>query len=734
MDTGSRKFRRSIWAKGMAWLVVFAGLASLLYGLASADSFRYGVGNMNYRQSKAYSAELDAIRAELAPLGQYESREAIERGDYVLSECAGAIEEINRQIDGQLTQAEQDYHDALEAQKSGTLAQGEVQEQYYLAPSDMVEFVVEDPEREYSEQVNLLEETRQKRLEQLYQETLAGQLARYDLAATRADSLQGKYTFTVLGENGLFVGNEGVDSLQRYVEKYGAVPELREGDCVIQIDMTEEYFVQQESAYMAERERALGGLSFLAAGIAAILFGAVYLIAVAGRVSGDDALHLLAIDRFCPDITLLAVVLVETLLGFLGLLFVGDTGFPLVDLRQYFICGMMMCAMAVLAIGWMLTASRQCKAGMLWSNTMISRVLRLLKRGWGYLRRCFAPRSLPVRYWGIAIPVILCCIALSFTFPLSLVLVPVILLAVFGMHGKFFSAMERIKEGAARIRGGELDFRIDSTDAAGLEDLIGDINNVAEGLSAAVEGEVKAERLKTELITNVSHDIKTPLTSIITYVDLLQKQDLPGPARDYVDVLARKSQRLKALTEDLFEAAKAASGTLPVHMERVDLCALIRQGMGELDDRIIQSGLTIRTNFCEESLVNADGRLLWRILENMFSNALKYAMPASRVYLTTRDLGDYIQLEMKNVSARELGIPADELMERFVRGDSSRHSEGSGLGLSIARNLAQLMGGHFGIAIDGDLFKASVTLRRWKEPEELPEAGETKGGNEKAGG
>lgn len=354
---------------------------------------------------------------------------------------------------------------------------------------------------------------------------------------------------------------------------------------------------------MAERERALGGLSFLAAGIAAILFGAVYLIAVAGRVSGDDALHLLAIDRFCPDITLLAVVLVETLLGFLGLLFVGDTGFPLVDMRQYFICGMMMCAMAVLAIGWMLTASRQCKAGMLWSNTMISRVLRLLKRGWGYLRRCFAMRSLPVRYWGIAIPVILCCIALSFAFPLSLVLAPVIFLAVFGMHGKFFSAMERIKEGAARIRGGELDFRIDSTDAAGLEDLIGDINNVAEGLSAAVEGEVKAERLKTELITNVSHDIKTPLTSIITYVDLLQKQDLPGPARDYVDVLARKSQRLKALTEDLFEAAKAASGTLPVHMERVDLCALIRQGMGELDDRIIQSGLTVRTNFCEESLV-----------------------------------------------------------------------------------------------------------------------------------
>lgn len=154
--------------------------------------------------------------------------------------------------------------------------------------------------------------------------------------------------------------------------------------------------------------------------------------------------------------------------------------------------------------------------------------------------------------------------------------------------------------------------------------------------------------------------------------------------------------------------------------------------MGELDDRIIQSGLTVRTNFCEESLVYADGRLLWRILENMFSNALKYAMPASRVYLATRDLGDYIQLEMKNVSARELGIPADELMERFVRGDSSRHSEGSGLGLSIARNLAQLMGGHFGIAIDGDLFKASVTLRRWKEPEEQPEGGEAKGGNGKS--
>ena len=206
-------------------------------------------------------------------------------------------------------------------------------------------------------------------------------------------------------------------------------------------------------------------------------------------------------------------------------------------------------------------------------------------------------------------------------------------------------------------------------------------------------------------------------------------------AREYLEVLDRQSARLKKLTEDLVEASKASTGNLTVNFQRTDVNVLLTQSAGEYQERLAARDMTLVLTPAEEApAISADGRLLWRIFENLFSNICKYAMPGTRVYLTSQATESQVTITFRNISADPLNISSDELMERFVRGDSSRHSEGSGLGLSIARNLAQLMGGHFGIAIDGDLFKASVTLRRWKEPEELPEAGEAKGGNEKAGG
>jgi signal transduction histidine kinase len=276
-----------------------------------------------------------------------------------------------------------------------------------------------------------------------------------------------------------------------------------------------------------------------------------------------------------------------------------------------------------------------------------------------------------------------------------------------------WSRIRELVQGTERIRRGDLSCRVAETGNYEFVALSQNINNIASGLEAAVDSKVRSERMKAELITNVSHDLKTPLTSIITYVDLLKREGLAsenGPR--YLDVLDSKSQRLKTLTDDLFEAARAASGSIATNMERVDVGALLTQGLAELSDKVNESNLDFRVTIPPNKLyVRADGKLLWRVMENLLLNALKYSLPGSRVYVEVAAKEGLIHTTFKNVSASALNIEASELMERFKRGDESRHSEGSGLGLSIAKSLVDLQGGKFTVEIDGDLFKATVSFK-----------------------
>ena len=236
------------------------------------------------------------------------------------------------------------------------------------------------------------------------------------------------------------------------------------------------------------------------------------------------------------------------------------------------------------------------------------------------------------------------------------------------------------------------------------------LSAVRLGMSRAVDERMKSERFRTELITNVSHDLKTPLTSIVSYVDLLKNEPIESEkAREYIDVLDRQSQRLKKLTADLVDASKASSGALTVNPEPVDLGELVRQSAGEYAERFAAASLTPVLGLREEeTVVTADGRLLWRVLDNLLTNAVKYSLPGTRVYLDVTKSPGTASISVKNISREALNIPAEELMERFVRGDASRSSEGSGLGLSIARSLTELMGGELRITLDGDLFKAEI--------------------------
>lgn len=279
----------------------------------------------------------------------------------------------------------------------------------------------------------------------------------------------------------------------------------------------------------------------------------------------------------------------------------------------------------------------------------------------------------------------------------------------------FGKRFEQIYNGVEKIKSGELSYEIplEKRDTQ-LNHLAENINSISGGLGDAVNERMKSERLKTELISNVSHDIKTPLTSIITYVDLMKKEDIqPECAKEYVAILDQKAQRLKTLTDDLFEAAKATSGAMSMNPERLDLGALVSQGIGEFTEKLEKSELEVKNSLDEEMyFVKADGRLLWRIFENILSNVCKYAMVGSRVYMDAVEEQQTITFTVKNISGVELNISAEELMERFTRGDRSRNTEGSGLGLNIAKSLAELQGGSFYVEIDGDLFKTVLTLPR----------------------
>lgn len=243
------------------------------------------------------------------------------------------------------------------------------------------------------------------------------------------------------------------------------------------------------------------------------------------------------------------------------------------------------------------------------------------------------------------------------------------------------------------------------------------LNNVRQGIQHAVEEQMKSERMKTELITNVSHDIKTPLTAIVSYVDLLKQEPMPNEkAKEYLDVLDRQSARLKKLTEDLVEASKATTGNLTVDLQPTDVNVFLGQTTGEYEERLAAKQLALCLTPAEGTpRISADGRLLWRVFENLFSNIQKYAQPGTRVYLTCQATDEQVTITFRNISAEPLNISADELMERFVRGDASRNTEGSGLGLSIARSLTQLQNGTFALAVDGDLFKAILTFPRLRD-------------------
>ena len=440
----------------------------------------------------------------------------------------------------------------------------------------------------------------------------------------------------------------------------------------------------------------------------------VYLTLATGRRTGEEKIHLNPIDKIKTEILVAAFIFMMVELVIL---------ITKVNSEEWAVYGIIVASGTVslvidgLFLIFYLSMVRRMKAETLWETS----VACWLERG---IRKVFARQKTTVRVLLLFAGHMAVCFILAvgaFYYRSMTALVLLLLFSAGECYMILRKAVEQyqIRLGVEKIRDGALSGKIDIEQLHGEEKSLAEaINNIGEGLLHAVDDSTKNERMKADLITNVSHDIKTPLTSIINYVNLMKLEKIDNErVQGYIQILDEKSQRLRQLTADLVEASKISSGNVKLDMQVIDLVELVYQTSGEFNEKFEQKELTIVTKLPKTAvLIRADGRQLYRVIENLYNNVAKYALEKTRVYVDIAYVEEKVVFSIKNVSEHSLAREnsnAGDLTERFIRGDSSRTTEGSGLGLSIAKSLTVLMGGVFDIKVDGDLFKASITFPQY---------------------
>lgn len=447
----------------------------------------------------------------------------------------------------------------------------------------------------------------------------------------------------------------------------------------------------------------------------------IYIIISIGHKKGEEAIYLNSLDNIPLEIVgtvALILIGIEALFLFGGMSIGIDytsISSRMIDtiISLCFVLGIVM-YITITITG--VTIVRRIKAKVFWKNTLIYKFAKWIKRSTSNMLTDINTTGKLIVIFG-AFYIIQLVLTIKFITDGAIYIFW--LIAVWGVTLKMLidrlNKTKKIKEKIKNMYDGNKDsqplneeeYRGESKEVAHW------LNDISGGLTNAIEEAMKSERLKTELITNVSHDIKTPLTSIINYVDLMKQENIENEkVKEYLEILDNKSQRLKKLTEDLVEASKASSGNIKLNIEKLNVKELIKQVRGEFEDKFEQRRLEIIENLPDtEVYIKADSRYMFRVMENMYVNISKYALENSRVYVDVKKENDIVKIELKNISKDKLNISVDELMQRFVRGDSARTTEGSGLGISIAKSLTTLQKGKFNIYLDGDLFKVVIQFK-----------------------
>ena len=474
--------------------------------------------------------------------------------------------------------------------------------------------------------------------------------------------------------------------------------------------------------------------------IVVFLISFIYLIVSAGHRKGSGQIHLSRYDKIPGEVIVFIVFVASVFFGMSNLVFDFASTVDYVVYMNYYPFNpteLILAIFTILAVFF---------AAYLFLMIVLMRIVRRRKAGIGYWdtsifhmlgekavcmydARKEVGRLLLLLIGGIVCFLICSAFASGYGLMAALGVLGMIFIPFLMIKRLIQEAIwrNRIYEGINHIAGGEPGYKINLDGMKSNEKKAGEqINNLGEGLQIAVTQATKNERLKSELITNVSHDIKTPLTSIINYVDLIKRENIENEkVKEYIKVLDEKSQRLKHLTEDLVEASKANTGNLNLDMEKIDFMQLIHQTIGEFQDKFEERQLKTVVKLDKSPVwIYADGRRVWRVMENLLQNIYKYAMPQTRVYIESVTTSKKTTVTIKNISENPLNIPASELTERFIRGDVARTTEGSGLGLSIAKSLTELMNGTFELYLDGDLFRVSIGFDRMGVEKEAQKAEE----------
>ena len=469
-----------------------------------------------------------------------------------------------------------------------------------------------------------------------------------------------------------------------------------------------DYFVQINEIVNLADHMKYSVYVILALSLTVFVASFVYLVSAAGHKKDQEQVQGSFLCKVPADLFTVIFLAVESSLA-VGISLLGNAGSP--DNYVFYAAAMLFLLLCGgwLALGYLLDFAVRIKLGKWWRNTLIYKVLRSIYRGWNKVgeNKSILWKGLAI-FLGVNFLEVLIFVVFGVDYSKIMIVWFAEKAVILFAGGEILIQMKRLQEGGKHIAEGDMDYQIDTERMLpALKEHAADLNRINEGVSKAVNEKMKSERFKTELITNVSHDIKTPLTSIINYVDLLEKEEIPNEnAKEYLEVLERQSARLKKLIEDLIEASKASSGSLSVNLEKLEAGVFLVQTVGEFKEKTEKNKLDLQIKKPEEPIyIMADGRHFWRVIDNLMNNICKYAQPETRVYINLEQTGEKVQITFRNTSRYPLNISSEELMERFVRGDSSRNTEGNGLGLSIAGSLMELMHGKMQLFVDGDLFK-----------------------------
>lgn len=476
-----------------------------------------------------------------------------------------------------------------------------------------------------------------------------------------------------------------------------------------------DYFVQINEIVNLADHMKYSVYVILALSLTVFVASFVYLVSAAGHKKDQKQVQGSFLCKVPADLFTVICLVAESSLA-VGISLLGNAGSP--DNYVFYAAAMfflLLCG-GWLALGYLLDFAVRIKLGKWWRNTLIYKVLRSIYRGWNKVgeNKSILWKGLAI-FLGVNFLEVLIFVVFGVDYSKIMIVWFAEKAVILFAGGEILIQMKRLQEGGKHIAEGDLDYQINTEHMLpALKEHAADLNRINEGVSKAVNEKMKSERFKTELITNVSHDIKTPLTSIINYVDLLEKEEIPNEnAKEYLEVLERQSARLKKLIEDLIEASKASSGSLSVNLEKLEAGVFLVQTVGEFKEKTEKNELDLQIKKPEEPIyIMADGRHFWRVIDNLMNNICKYAQPETRVYINLEQTGEKVQITFRNTSRYPLNISSEELMERFVRGDSSRNTEGNGLGLSIAGSLMELMHGKMQLFVDGDLFKVVLEFDR----------------------